>query len=69
METFSGKALRQHRQARHFRREAVAVAIDRSYTTIALYETGKKTPPASVIGALAHLLEIPVSDLFAPIED
>jgi transcriptional regulator with XRE-family HTH domain len=69
METFSSKALRRHREARCLTREAVAVAIGRSAASIGFYETGRITPPRPIIGALAQTLEIPVSDLFAPIED
>lgn len=64
MHTFSGPALRRHRTARNVRREALALAVDRSAQTIQLYEIGKVDPPASVVARLADALDVDPGALF-----
>lgn len=62
--TFSPRRLAQARAAAGLRREAVAVAIDRSAASVTAYEHGQADPPASVVGRLADTLGVVVDDLY-----
>lgn len=55
--------LRARREAARLRREAVAVALGKSYRTIEAYETGQNIPPGDVLVALAALYGVAVEDL------
>lgn len=61
---FSPTRLREAREAAGFRREATAVAIDRSYQTIVSYELGRIQPPPRVLAAMAGLYGVPVGEFF-----
>jgi transcriptional regulator with XRE-family HTH domain len=61
---FSGARLADARQAAGLRREAVAVAVDRSLPTIVGYELGRIDPPASVVGRLADAVGCAPGDLY-----
>jgi DNA-binding XRE family transcriptional regulator len=68
VQRFSGELLRQARIAAGKSREAVAVGIERSAQTVMLYELGHVDPPVEIVGRLAHLLGVEVSDLFERVE-
>jgi transcriptional regulator with XRE-family HTH domain len=55
--------MRAHREAADLRRQAVAVALRKSYRTIEAYETGHVIPPGDVLVALAALYGVAVEDL------
>ncbi len=61
---FDGRRLRQLREARGMRREALALAVGRSFGALALYERGAASPPAVILGRLAAALGCEVGDLF-----
>jgi transcriptional regulator with XRE-family HTH domain len=61
---FSGRRLRELRRARGIKPEALAVAIDRSVSSVALYERSAVIPPGTVLAELATVLGCEVSDLF-----
>ncbi|MEX2659703.1 MAG: helix-turn-helix transcriptional regulator [Acidimicrobiales bacterium] len=61
---FSGRRLRQKREAADLRREFIAVAIDRSLGSIIAYESGTIDPPASVVGRLAAVLDCSPADFY-----
>jgi DNA-binding XRE family transcriptional regulator len=60
---FSPHQLRQRRRAAGLSREQVAVAIGRSYWTVAAYEVGRATPPIPVALKLTAMLGCELSDL------
>ena len=61
---FSGSRLADARQAAGLRREAVAVAVDRSLPTIVGYELGRVDPPASIVARLADAVGVAAGDLY-----
>jgi len=65
---FSGHRLRSARKAAGLRRERLAVAVDRSVASIALYETGSVDPPGTVIAGLASALDVRPGDLFDEVD-
>lgn len=65
MVQFDGSRLRQARKNAGLRVEHVAVRINRSATSITLYESGKVDPPASVVARLADVCGVEVGDLFS----
>lgn len=62
---FSGDELRQRRRAAGLSVERLAIAVGRSYASIALYERNEVCPPTPVVAALAHVLECHPGDLYA----
>lgn len=66
--TFAGHRLREIRRSRGIRTEYVAVVIKRCSRTVEGYERGSTNPPASIVAALADLLDIDVSELFTDTE-
>lgn len=65
MLTFDGRLLRQERETSGLRREAVAMRIGRSAESIAAYERGSITPPATVVGALADVIGCDVGAFYS----
>ncbi len=59
----AGPAVREARERQGLTPEHVAVGVGRSAQSVTLYELGKVRPPRSVLVRLAHLLDIPLSDL------
>lgn len=57
-------ALRRARQAAGYTLGAVAVTVGRDLSVVAKYERGEIDPPASVLGALAGLYRVQVSDFY-----
>ena len=55
--------LRAMREAASLRREAVAIALGKSYHTIQAYEVGQAVPPGDVLVALAALYGVSVESL------
>ena len=64
MQRFSGTKLRERRKALGISREQLAVLVDRSHSSIKLYENGRTSPQAAVICRLADLLDCQIADLF-----
>lgn len=62
--TFSGERLRRLREEGGLSREALALAVRRSYPSIKLYERGEVVPPGRVLARLAAALGCEVGDLF-----
>jgi transcriptional regulator with XRE-family HTH domain len=62
--SFSGRRLREIRTAAGIRREALAVAVDRSYSSIVKWERYEGIPTANDVGRIALVLGIGVEDLF-----
>lgn len=61
---FSGENERRLRLELGLSVEEVAVGINRSASTVLLYERGRVTPPGNVIAALSNVLRCRVGDLF-----
>lgn len=61
---FSGDQLRCARRKAGLRPEQLAVKIDRSVASLAMYERGEVDPPASIVGALAEALHVVVDELY-----
>lgn len=61
---FSPSRLAQLRKDAGLTREEVAVALRKSYGTIAFYERGEVTPPVPMIEELAHLFGVTPGDFF-----
>jgi transcriptional regulator with XRE-family HTH domain len=61
---FRGDRLRSIREASGKPREAVALAIGRSVSTIAGYEAERLTPDAKMVAALAAELGVHPGDFF-----
>jgi len=61
---FHGAAAEARRLELGLRREHVALAINRSASSVFLYERGDVDPPASVVAMLADVLDLKVGDLF-----
>lgn len=55
---FNGPALRQFRQDRKISQVDVADALGLANTSVSHYETGRVTPPAPTLFALAELLDV-----------
>jgi transcriptional regulator with XRE-family HTH domain len=55
--------LRAAREHAGLRREPVAIAVGKSYHTVAAYESGQAAPPGNVLVTLAHLYGVTVEDL------
>jgi transcriptional regulator with XRE-family HTH domain len=62
--SFSGKRLREFRAAAGMRREALAVAVDRSYSSIVKWERYEGIPTANDVGRIALVLGIGVEELY-----
>lgn len=62
--SFSGVRLRSLREAANIRREALAVAVDRSFSSVVKWERDENIPTASDIGRIAQVLGIGVEELF-----
>ena len=60
---FSADRVRKYRESRDMSREALAESIGRSYPSVVLYETGRVTPPLSVIEDIAQALNVTTADL------
>jgi transcriptional regulator with XRE-family HTH domain len=60
---FSGTSLRRLLDERGKRREALASEINKSFASIAGYESGRIAPPLSVIEDIAHALDVDVAAL------
>lgn len=58
------KKLRAARAAAGFTREQFAVATGRSYTAIAGYELGARTPTLPTLCRMAEILGVPIGGLF-----
>jgi transcriptional regulator with XRE-family HTH domain len=61
----AGSTLREARERQGLTLEHAGVGVGRSAQTIQLYELGKVRPPRSVLVRLAHLLDVPLSELDA----
>jgi transcriptional regulator with XRE-family HTH domain len=61
---FRPHLVREARDAAGMTREQLAVAIGRSFQTVRAYEWGVVSPPAAMLGRLASVLDVDVSDLF-----
>ena len=55
--------LREMREARGLTQEDVARELNRSKSTVSLYECGKASPRAKVLPRYAELLEVTVDEL------
>ncbi|MFC7790974.1 helix-turn-helix domain-containing protein [Streptomyces cinereoruber] len=66
--TFNGPALRQLRQERKISQVALAGALGLANTSVSHYETGRVTPPAPTLFALAELLDVEPADLMTRAE-
>lgn len=64
MSTFAPGKLADLRRSRGLSREALAVAVGRSFHTVRAYEVGGTTPSGEVIGRLADVLGCAVDDLY-----
>lgn len=64
MYVFSGARLRFMRRRAGLSPERLAVAIDRSYATITLYERDRVVPPGAIVSALADAVGCTPGDLF-----
>ena len=64
MYRFDPQQIEHRRVALGFRRERVAVALDRSAETVKLWESGRVTPNAGQLARLADLLGCDVADFF-----
>jgi len=62
--SFSGVRLRSLREAADLRREALAVAVDRSFSSVVKWERDENVPTAHDIGNIAHALGVGVEELF-----
>jgi transcriptional regulator with XRE-family HTH domain len=66
---FSGQQLRTLREAAGIKREVLAVALDRSFSTVVKWERAEMSPTARDIGMMAETLGVGVEELFAePLE-
>jgi transcriptional regulator with XRE-family HTH domain len=65
---FSGDELRQRRRAAGLTVERLALAIDRGYTSVTLYERGQVAPPTPVVAALAGVLGCHPGDFYVETE-
>lgn len=68
-QTFDREALRNRRLERGLSIAQVAVYIDRSAETVKSYESGRCSPPISVLVDLAAVLEVPVARFFVDTDD
>jgi transcriptional regulator with XRE-family HTH domain len=59
-----GTRITSARIARHLSREQLAVAVGRSYHSVAAYESGKITPPANTLANIADALGCDIDALF-----
>jgi transcriptional regulator with XRE-family HTH domain len=67
VQRFAGHRLRAARQRAGIRREAAALAVGRSYSSITLYERGEVLPPADVICRMAALYGVELAEFFEPV--
>lgn len=58
-----GGKLREARQARGLRREAVAMSIGKSFSSIAAYESDAVEPPLHVLRELARTYGVTIAEL------
>jgi transcriptional regulator with XRE-family HTH domain len=61
---FSADRLRAARRQCGLSRDQFAVRIGRTVSTVTKYEIGQLTPSASVLGAIAAVLDCEVGDLY-----
>ncbi len=66
---FSGKRMKQVRQANGIRPEALAIQIGRSLQMVFNYESGRMGVSADLAAHIADLLGVPLDELFEPTED
>jgi transcriptional regulator with XRE-family HTH domain len=64
MLSFDPGRLRAARQAAGLSREALAVAVGGSYSSVTRWETGRCAPCGDVLGQLADALSCNIGDLF-----
>jgi transcriptional regulator with XRE-family HTH domain len=58
-----GKNIRNYRQLRNFTQESLALALNCSPSTIAMYETGQREPNSDTIEAIADILNVDMANL------
>lgn len=58
-----GAKLREARQARGLRREAVAITVGKSFSSIVAYESGVVEPPLHVLRELARTYGVTIAEL------
>jgi transcriptional regulator with XRE-family HTH domain len=63
--SFSGQRLRELRTAAEMRREALAVAVDRSFSSVVKWERDENVPTANDIGRIAEALGVGVEEFYA----
>lgn len=61
---FSPEQLRTRRNAADISRTALAAAVGASYEALTFWETGKRSPRAEHLAALASSLDCAIDDLF-----
>ena len=61
---FSGRRLRERRDAAGLSREQLAHQVDRSVFSVVDYERGRAVPSVGVLGAIADALDVPTDDFF-----
>ena len=66
--SFSPTKLRAQRERLSLPREAVALAIGKSYETVTAYERGRGVPPGTIVGRLAAVLESDPGDFYEATE-
>jgi transcriptional regulator with XRE-family HTH domain len=59
-----GARIRQLREARGLTQQALAERIDLGQFTYSRYETGRRSPPISVLSRVAEALGVPLAALF-----
>jgi ribosome-binding protein aMBF1 (putative translation factor) len=62
---FAPQRLRDARIAAGLSPERLALAVERSVFVVHDYERGRALPSVTVLGRLAHVLAVPIDDLFA----
>jgi ribosome-binding protein aMBF1 (putative translation factor) len=62
---FAGRRLRDARIAAGLSPERLALAVERSVFVVHDYERGRALPSVTVLARLAHVLAVPIDDLFA----
>jgi transcriptional regulator with XRE-family HTH domain len=63
--SFSGVRLRSLREAANLRREALAVAVDRSFSSVVKWERDENVPTARDLGCIAEALGCGVEEFYA----
>jgi len=69
VQRLSPTKLTDARSAAGLTREQVAVAVGRSFASIAGYERGRILPPADVLARMADLYDVGVGTLFTMEDD